>query len=79
MANIKYSKTSLINGKLIDKTINLDINVSFSEFCEHEIKHAEIIANCQNGKTKVIQGKASLYIQFIDMPHLDLIEMIFIV
>ena len=76
---MKYSELSLKNGWIIDKTIYMDLEVSFSEFCEHEIKHAEIIANCQNGKTKVIQGKASLYIQFIDMPNFNVIEKIFIV
>ena len=78
MTKVKYSKTSHKNGNLIDKTINLDINVSFAQWCEKQIKHAETLALWCNGKTKIIQGKSSLYIQFIDMPNFNVIEKIFI-
>ena len=78
MTQVKYSELSLIKGKLTDKTIHLNVKVAFSELCEHEIKHAETLVDWYDGKLKIIQGKASLYIQFIDMPHFNVIEKIFI-
>lgn len=71
---IDYIKTSKTKPNI--KT-TLVLKESFSDFCATEIRHAETIAECHNSNITYKRTAVSLYINFSDIPNVDIYEKCF--
>lgn len=74
---VNYHESKLIEGKIQNKLIELNIKVSFPEFCEAELKHANLLAEIYDGKIYSVQTDNDLYVNYLDVPKMQLIDQLF--
>jgi hypothetical protein len=71
---IHYIKSEI--GKSVEPK-KLNIKVSFADFCDAEIKHAQTIAEINGGKLTVNRNETNCYIGFFGVLNTDLCDIFF--
>lgn len=72
---VRCSKTLWKDGCIVNHTFTIK-NAGLDLF-DNAIKDAEVYASTRNGKLKIVRNDNSLYINYLDVPDSNLIDVLY--